>query len=108
MDVQIEYVLVVIILEIMAWLMRIRKLDILISRYESFQKLIRRRSFTVDKAGVANYYSYLFAFSGLSVFLSLFIDTSKFVSWIVIAFFVIIASGVLYLNIGKKYLVFEE
>ena len=108
MDIQIEYVLVVIILLIMAWLMRIRKLDLLISRYEGFQKILRSKPFTVNEKGVANFYSYLFLFSGITVSFNLFVNTSELVSSVIIGFFVIIFVSVLYLNITKRFLVFEE
>lgn len=108
MNIQIEYVLTMLILWVMAILMWIRKFDILIYRYEGFQKVIRKRSFTVNKEGVAKYYSIVFVIAGfVPIFYMLSSDTDYLI-WVAYGLFVALFGSIVYLNITNRYLSFDE
>lgn len=108
MNIQTEYVLIMIILWVMAILMWIRKFDILIFRYEGFQKVIRKRSFTVNKEGVAKYYSIVFGIAGFVPLFYMLSSEVDFLIWVVYGLFIALIGSIVYLNITNRYLTFSE
>lgn len=105
-----EYLMLAgIVLLIMALFMRFRKLHVLILRYEFFQNVFRKRSFTVDEEGLAQYYTYLFIFAGISLIVYRLIRTNELLAfWGSVVYIVIIVSIVLHLNLTTRFLIFDE
>lgn len=107
-----EYIslLVGIVLSIMAILMRARKLNFLISRFRSFQKAIRRKQIAVDEKQVSIFYSTLFFVLAIVLFIGTIgqfmnSDNSELISWWTwIVCIVIGISGMLYLNLNKRFI----
>ena len=61
-----EYILIVgIVLCALGVLTKVGWLNFLISRYEWFQKVIRKKEFSLDKEGVTNFYIILFFVIGV-------------------------------------------
>ena len=91
-------------------LMKVGWLNFLISRYEGFQKFFRKKKFSVDKEGVKKFYSILFFVVGVPLLIVAIIgfiipDSFKLMeTWIYVALIVIGISGMLYLNLGNRFI----
>lgn len=102
-----------IVLCILSILMRLRKLDILLGRYEGFQKVFRKKPFNLDREGLSKYYSILYLVVGVILLIGGVIiligpnnvDTITNVTYIVVI--VIGLLGMLYLNLTDRFLNFE-
>ncbi|MCY3413947.1 MAG: hypothetical protein INQ03_20055 [Candidatus Heimdallarchaeota archaeon] len=105
---QFWYFVITVILWVMAWLMRMRKLDILIARYESFQKIFRKDSFIIDNDGIISYYTAIFFAGGFLPLSYLLIDSSSVFLWITMFLFGMLIVGLLYLQITTRYLIFQN
>jgi len=90
--------------------MKVGWLNLLIDRYEGFQKAIRKNKLVVDKKGVSNFYSILFFLIGIPLLILAIIgfilpDTYKLIStWMYLVLIVIGISGILYLNLSKRFI----
>ncbi|MHA1619632.1 MAG: DUF3784 domain-containing protein [Promethearchaeota archaeon] len=103
-----------LLLIILGGLMRMRKGDFLLSRYESFHKIIRKKQFTLDREGLSRFYTVfywiegtLFIIIALLEFIEAFTSESSSI-WaygFAIAFGIL---GILYCNITTKFLNFED
>ncbi|NVM16987.1 MAG: hypothetical protein HWN80_04675 [Candidatus Lokiarchaeota archaeon] len=108
---EIIYVLIIgIVLCVLGILMRVGWLNFLIDRYEGFQKVIRRKKFSVDREGVSKFYTGLFFVLGASLLIVAIIgfitlDSYKLISiWIYLAIIAIGITGILYLNLSNRFI----
>ncbi|MHA1521736.1 MAG: DUF3784 domain-containing protein [Promethearchaeota archaeon] len=103
-----------IILCVLGILMRAKKLNFLLLRYEGFQKVIRRRMVKVDKESLTRFY-----FIGLILIGGLLMITGMIqllkpkgyeiiTTWMWISVLAIGISGMLYCNITSRFLVDED
>ena len=106
-----NYALIIgIVLCVLGILMKVGWLNFLVDRYEGFQKALRKKKFNVDKEGVSKFYSLLFFVVGGSLLIVAIIgfiipDSYKLIStWIFIALIAIGISGILYLNLSKRFI----
>jgi len=105
------YALIIgIVLCVLGILMKVGWLNLLIDRYEGFQKAIRKNKLFVDKKGVSNFYSILFFLIGIPLLILAIIgfilpDTYELIStWMYLVLIVIGISGILYLNLSKRFI----
>jgi len=105
------YALIIgIVLCVLGILMKVGWLNLLIDRYEGFQKAIRKNKLFVDKKGVSNFYSSLFFLIGIPLLILAIIgfilpDTYELIStWMYLVLIVIGISGILYLNLSKRFI----
>ena len=105
-----EYLLIIgIVLCALGVLMKVGWLNFLIARYEWFQKAIRKKKFSVDKEGVAKFYSILFFVIGVPLLIlgitGVIVPVDKKITfWIIIALLAIGIPGIIYLNASKRFL----
>ncbi|MHA1953538.1 MAG: DUF3784 domain-containing protein [Candidatus Heimdallarchaeaceae archaeon] len=105
------YVLIAgIILFILGFLMIFGQPSFILARYETFQKIIRRKEISVDKEGLSKFYSILFFISGTPLLIGAIIglirtdmDIWIFI-WLFIAVAIIGVIGILYCNISNKFI----
>ena len=99
-----------IILCLLGILMKIRKIDFLLSRYESFHKFLRKGVIGVDKDKLAKYYVFEFLLIGGLLLITgiihliVSINFEFNMSWIYIAIISIGIIGMLYLNFTNRFL----
>ena len=99
-------------------LMKLRKIDFLIDRFQWFQKSIRKDGFEVAKDRLATFYSYLYLVIAVFLLIGaiilligaiiLFInpDNSDIINlWTVIVTAIVGISGILYCNLSKHFLI---
>jgi hypothetical protein len=103
-----EYMyLVAAVLLVMAVLMRVRKLDFLLFRYQTFQNTFRKGTFNLDEEGLSRAYTYIFIFS--AVIVVIYALTREMLGfWGEVVLFIAVFAQLFYLNVTKKFLVFEE
>ena len=99
---------------ILGVLMKMRKVDFLLSRYESFHKIFRKKQFTLDREGLSRHYTVFYWIEG-SLFLIIalleFIEAFTSENSSIWAYSFAIALGILgilYCNITTKFLNFED
>jgi FtsH-binding integral membrane protein len=101
------------ILCVLGIFMRVGWLDIIISRYESFQKTIRKKNLRVDREGLAKFYSNTYFVLGVilliaAVIQSIMPEFSEIITlWIFIAVAGIGIVGILYSNLSNRYLKYD-
>jgi hypothetical protein len=102
-----------IILCILGILMRIGKLNFILSRYESFHKAIRKRNFTVDRDSLSKFYFFEFLILGgllliAGIIHAILPENNEFNSyWIYIVIISIGIIGMLYCNFSNRFLNFD-
>ncbi|WP_371805111.1 DUF3784 domain-containing protein [Candidatus Lokiarchaeum ossiferum] len=108
----LNYLLIaVIILFILGILMKLRKIDFLIDRFQWFQKLIRKEDIEVNRNRLATFYSYLYFVIAIFLLIGaiiLFIDPENGENinlWTVIVTVILGMSGILYCNLSKRFII---
>jgi hypothetical protein len=108
----INYLLIAgIILLILGILMKLRKIDFLIDRFQWFHKLIRKDDIEVDRDRLATFYSYLYIVIAVFLLIGAIIvfinpenvDTINL--WTIIVTAIVGISGILYCNLSKRFLI---
>ncbi|MCK5304218.1 MAG: DUF3784 domain-containing protein [Candidatus Heimdallarchaeota archaeon] len=109
------YALIVgIILCALGILMIFGQPSFLIARYETFQKFIRKKMVGVDKEGLSKFYSILFVVTGVPLIIGAIIGFINpdiyelFSIWLYIALAGIGIIGIVYCNVGKRFIKYKE
>lgn len=95
-------------------LMRARKLDFLMARYEFFQMAIRKKNLSVDRERLSKFYSYFFIILGGILLIAAIIqfiipEMSKGITfWIFIVVAAVGIIGILYCNLTNRYLKYDS
>ena len=94
--------------------MILRFLDILLIRYEIFQKFIRRKELSVNKDGLSKYYSAIFFVLGTPLIVGAIIglintETSDLVYiWLFLSVAALGIIGILYCNLTSRFIEYTE
>ena len=114
MEIGYIYLIIFAVFLVLGILTHFGYLNIIIERYSAFQHLIRKKNFKVDKKKVSKYYeTHFYFFSGTFLISSIialvnFTNATQVAFWIVIGTIIIGVVAFLYLNITKRFLIFEE
>lgn len=88
--------------------------SILLARYEGFHKFIRKNMKSADRERLSKFYSIMFFVTGVPLTIGSIIglivpDTFKlFYLWLLLALVVIGMSIVIYFNVNKRFIIYEE
>lgn len=108
----VNYLLIAgIILLILGILMKLRKIDFLIDRFQWFQKLIRKDDIEVDRDRLAKFYAYLyiivavFLLTGAIIIFIVPDNVDTINLWTMLVTVIVGISGILYCNLSKRFLI---
>lgn len=110
MGLEIYALIAAIVLFALGFLMILGWVNFLIYRYEAFQRIYRKKDFSVDKEGLAKYYSILFFVTGTPLLIGAIIGLinpdmfSLFSIWLFIAIAAIGIVGIVYCNVSNRFI----
>lgn len=110
MGLEIYALIAAIVLFALGFLMILGWLNFLIYRYESFQRIFRKKDFSVDKEGLSKYYSILFFVTGTPLLIGAIIGLinpdmfSLFSIWLFVAVAAIGIVGIVYCNVSNRFI----
>ena len=111
---EIYPLIVGLILCVLGILMKARKIDFILMRYEGFQKAIRKKKIEVDRDRLSKFYFSLFILLGSILLIAAIIQliipsSSENISfWIFVVVAALGTIGILYCNLSTRYLTSDQ
>ncbi len=107
----INYLLITgTILFIFGILMKLRKIDFILDRFQGFHEIIRKKEIEVKRDRLATFYSYLYIVIAIILLIGAIITyinpeiVNKINLWTAIAAAIVGIGGILYCNLSKRFL----
>jgi len=110
MGLEIYALIIAIVLFALGFLMILGWLNFIIYRYEFFQRIFRKKDFSVNKEGLSKYYSILFFVTGTPLLIGAVIGLinpdmfSLFSTWLFVAVAAIGIVGIVYCNVSNRFI----
>ncbi|MHA1345819.1 MAG: hypothetical protein ACTSVO_14110 [Candidatus Heimdallarchaeaceae archaeon] len=110
MGLEIYALIAAIVLFALGFLMILGWVNFIIYRYESFQRIFRKKDFSVNKEGLSKYYSILFFVTGTPLLIGAIIGLinpnmfSLFSIWLFVAVAAIGIVGIVYCNVSNRFI----
>lgn len=110
MGLEIYALIIAIVLFALGFLMILGWLNFIIYRYEFFQRIFRKKDFSVNKEGLSKYYSILFFVTGTPLLIGAVIGLinpdmfSLFSTWLFVAVAAIGIVGIVYCNVSNRFM----